>query len=112
MLEITGISNLWLLPKEELGWWQSPTKWDGCPNGVSQGPILGHLFFLIYVNDLPDNLISNPKLFVFSTLRDPNATANQINNDLHNINTWTYQWKMNSNPDTSKQAQEVIFIKL
>ena len=66
------------------------------------------------INDLPDNLTPNPKLFaddtsLFSTVTDPNATANQINNDLHNINTWDYQWKMNLNPDTSKHAQEVIF---
>ena len=70
--------------------------------------------FLIYINDLLDNLNSNPKLFtddtsLFSTVTDPNATANQINNDLHNINTRAYQWKMNFNPDTSKQAQEAIY---
>ena len=65
------------------------------------------------INDLPDNLTPNPKLLaddtsLFSTVTDPNAMANQINNDLHNINTWDYQWKMNLNPDTSKHAQEVI----
>ena len=47
---------------------------------------------------------------LFSTVADPNATANQINNDLHNINIWAYQWKMKFNPDTSKQAQEAIYI--
>ena len=46
---------------------------------------------------------------LFSTVKDPNITANQINNDLHNISTWDYQWKMNFNHDTSKQAQEVLF---
>ena len=81
---------------------------------VPQGSILGLLLFFIYVNDLPDNLVSNPKLFaddtsLFSTVTDPNVTANQINNDLHNISTWAYQWKMNFNPDTSRQAQKVIF---
>ena len=35
--------------------------------------------------------------------------VNQINNDLHNISTWAYQWKINFNPDTSKQTQEVLF---
>ena len=49
-------------------------------------------FFLIYINDLLDNLVSNPKLFadatsLFSTVTDPNVTANQINNDLNNIST-------------------------
>ena len=81
---------------------------------VPQGSILGSFLVLIYINDLPDNLVSNPKLFadnisLFSTVADSNVTANQINNDLHNISTWAYQWKMNFNPDNSKQVQEVLF---
>ena len=68
-------------------------------------------FFEIYINDLPD-LTSDPKLFasdksLFSTVTNPNAIANQINNDLRNIDAWTYQCKMNFNSDTSNQAQEV-----
>ena len=71
------------------------------------------MLFLIYINDLLHNLVSNPKLFtdntsLFSTVTNPNVTANQINNDLHN-STWPYQMKMKFNPDTSKQAQEVLF---
>ena len=46
---------------------------------------------------------------LFSTVTDPNHTANQINNDLHKTSTWVNQWKMNFNDDSSKQAQEVIF---
>ena len=49
---------------------------------------------------------------LFSTVTDPNVTANQINKDLHNISIWAHQWKMNFNPDTSKQAQEVIFNRI
>ena len=36
------------------------------------------------------------------------STTN-LNNNLNKIRNWTIQWKMNFNPDPSKQAQEVIF---
>ena len=71
------------------------------------------LFFPIYINDLSDNLITNPKLFaddaflLFCIVQDPNATANGLNKDLVKINDWPYQWKRNFDP--FKQAQEVFF---
>ena len=79
-----------------------------------QGSILSLLLFLIYINDLSDNLQCNPKLFaddtsLFSTVKVPERTANHLNNDLKEINKWAFQWKMSFNPDPTKQAQEVIF---
>ena len=38
-----------------------------------------------------------------------NTSTINLNNDLNKIETWKIQWKMNFNPDASKQAQEVIF---
>ena len=63
---------------------------------------------------MSDNLKTNPKLFaddtsLFSIVHDLNVSANDLNHDLKKINDWTYQWKMNFNPDPSKQAQEIIF---
>ena len=46
---------------------------------------------------------------VFSTVTDPNDTANQIKNDLHNVNTWAYRWKKKFNHDSSNHVHEVIF---
>ena len=38
-----------------------------------------------------------------------NMSTINLNNDLNKIKNWAIQWKMNFNPDPSKQAQEVIF---
>ena len=46
---------------------------------------------------------------MFSVVRNVNTTAKELNNDLVQVNSWAYQWKMSFNPEPSKQAQEVIF---
>ena len=78
--------------------------------------ILGPLLFLIYINDLSEGLSTNAKLFaydtsLFSFIHDSQTSANVLNKDLEMIHNSAFQWKMNFNPDPTKQAQEVIFIR-
>ena len=82
--------------------------------GVPQGSILGRLLFLIYINDLPNELKSNAKLVgdetsLFTIVKDENESANVLNNDLSLISKWVFNWKMLFNPDPTKPAQEVFF---
>ena len=58
--------------------------------------------------------MSVPKLFpgdtsIFSIVKNVDALNIDLNNDLKKICEWAIQWKMNFNPDPTKQAQELIF---
>ena len=46
---------------------------------------------------------------LFSEVKDPVTSADDLNHDIDMIYQWAYQWKMEFNPDPIKQATEVIF---
>ena len=88
------------------------SSWTGVNVGVPQRLIFGSLIFLVHINDLADGLSSNRKLFVeslFLVIHDIGTSANELNNDLYQINKWVFQWKMSFNLDLSKQAREISF---
>ena len=88
--------------------------WHNVTTGVPQGSTLGALLFLTYINDIPDDISSNCKLFanntsLFSVVSNIHTNATTLTQYLNTITNWAFQWKVIFNPALSKQEQEVIF---
>ena len=77
-----GLTNSFLRNKHQRVFLnRQSSKWFSIKAGVTQESILGPLFSLVYINDLPNGLLSNPKLFfddtsIFSVVKDHLNSSN------------------------------------
>ena len=86
------------------------------PNGETlkqYGSTVWPLFFLLYINNLTENLHSIWKLFpngtfLSSTVTDTALWNSHLNDDLCKINDWACNCEMSFNLDGKKLAHEVV----
>ena len=70
--------------------------WKDVFSGVPQGSVLGPILFLIYINDLPDNILNTIKLFADDTklisVLDEDYKCSMLQEDLNKISEWCKKW--------------------
>ena len=71
-------------------------------SGVPQGTVLGPLLFLMFINDLPDTVTSNTRVFagdciIYRTVKSIQDCL-QLQEDLRELATWEETWGMLVNP--------------
>ena len=79
-------------------------EWTEVHSGVPQGPVLGPVLFVVYINDLPDKVTGDSMLYMFAddtklskAILDV-SDAEILQQDIDIMDEWSRQWFMDFHP--------------
>jgi len=78
----------------------SCSEWVKVTSGIPQGSVLGPILFLLFINDLPNNISSKIKIFADDT-KLYNSSSNHLllQSDLDRLVSWSSMWLLPFNID-------------
>lgn len=84
----------------------SVSSWADVTSGIPQGSVLGPILFVIYINDLPDAVMSTTKIFaddtkLFRSLLNPDDHQ-KLQEDLNQLVKWSQKWQLGFNESKCK----------
>ena len=78
------------------------SKWSNVTSGIPQGSVLGPILFVIYINDMPEDVRSDIFLFADDTKISKKIKIIQdcecLQNDLNSMYKWTEIWLLKFHP--------------
>ena len=78
-------------------------------SGVPQGSVLGPILFLIYINALPENTVSQVRLFADDTAlyltMEGADDSSVLQQELDRLSSWEIAWDMEFNPSKCQVVQ-------
>ena len=73
-------------------------------SGIPQGTVLGPFLFLLFINDMPDSVLSKLFLYaddskIYRVINNASADREILQNDLDRLYEWSRTWLMKIHPD-------------
>ena len=83
------------------------SSWKSIKAGVPQSSILSPLLFLVYINDIVEDIHCKIRLFADNTslyiiVDNPAESVQMLNSDMEKINQWAKRWLVSFNPTKSE----------
>ena len=84
------------------------SNWETVTGGIPQGSVLGPILFVLFINDLPEQLPNNSNLYlyadgtkIFREIKD-DLGREKLQEDIYSMNEWSEKWLLRFHPDKCK----------